>query len=334
MNILFRCDGSVEIGMGHVVRCLALADHLNENHDCNINFAMRHSELGIKKVKESYTVLESIEENFEYVEWLSVCISNTQSDILIMDMRDGLTRKQIKQIKKKTGIKVVTIDDPEEKRLEADLAFYPPVPQLQETNWDGFTGELYIGWEYVILRQEFLKAYPRQNNDIPNILVLMGGTDKKNMTELVIKSLNNFNENFNVIIVVGAGYPYFRQLKNNLKKVQFDYEMYQNPVNIAEIMSQTDFAIISFGQTAYELAALNIPAYYLCLTKDHEYSSQLFVNEGIGISLGVFSKDTIKGSLEKIHSINREKQIVKEMSDCAVLLNISNLENISSLILG
>ena len=88
MNILFRCDGSVEVGMGHVVRCLALADHLKEIKDCSIHFAIRHSELGIKKVKETYPVIRSKEESFNYIKWLSDCIIRTNSDTLIMDMRD------------------------------------------------------------------------------------------------------------------------------------------------------------------------------------------------------------------------------------------------------
>ena len=57
MNILFRCDGSIEIGMGHVVRCLALAGELSQNHNSNITFAMRASKLGIEKVNKIYPVL-------------------------------------------------------------------------------------------------------------------------------------------------------------------------------------------------------------------------------------------------------------------------------------
>ena len=289
MNILFRCDGSVEIGMGHVVRCLALADHLKEHHNCNIHFAMRQSELGINKVKESYQVLQSNEKYFNYKEWIVDCVEETKANIFIMDMRDGLTREELKSIKKKTGIKVVTIDDPEEKRLEADMAFYPPVPQLKNANWDGFKGELYIGWEYVILRNEFLKQYPKPNNEIPNILVSMGGTDEKNMTDFVINSLNQINEKFKTLVIVGAGYPYLEQLKKSLKDVRFEFELHQNSKKIAELMTQTDFAIISFGQTAYELAALNIPAIYLCFTNDHNDSAQLFVETGLGYSLGLYT---------------------------------------------
>jgi len=321
MNILFRCDGSVKIGMGHVVRCLALADHLKENHGCNIHFAMRQSELGMNKVKESYKVVDSNEDSFNYVKWLSDCISNTKSDILIMDMRDGLTRKELRSIKKKTGIKVVTIDDPEEKRLESDLAFYPPVPQLEKINWDGFKGKLYVGWENVILRKEFFKKYPKPNNTIPNILVSMGGTDEKNMTEFVTNALSQINEQFKATIIIGAGYPYLGKLKKSLERIHFEFELYQNPKNIAQIMSQTDFAIISFGQTAYELVALKVPALYLCLTEDHQESVQLFVKEEVGNSIGVFPVNK-KHLIENITNLLQKKDLCENMVNNAGLLKI------------
>ena len=57
MNILFRCDGSLEIGMGHVVRCVALAKYLKDYYEVNIYFAMKKSELGISYVKSSFDVL-------------------------------------------------------------------------------------------------------------------------------------------------------------------------------------------------------------------------------------------------------------------------------------
>ena len=324
MSILFRCDGSVEIGMGHVVRCLALADHLKENHKCNIQFAMRQSELGVNKVKESYQVLQSNEKDFNYKEWIVDCVVETKANIFIMDMRDGLTREELRYIKKETGIKVITIDDPEEKRLEADMAFYPPVPQLEKLNWDGFGGELFVGWEYVIVRKDFLKQYPKPNNEIPNILVIMGGTDEKNMTEFVINSLNQVNEKFKAVIIVGEGYPYLQQLEKQLEEIQFESVLYKNPKNIAEIMSQTDFAIISFGQTAYELAALKVQAIYLCLTCDHFESSKLFLKNSIGVSIGVFP-NIKNGDLSKTIGFQlSKKQVYKEIPISRNLLKIIN----------
>ena len=330
-NILFRCDGSVEIGMGHVVRCLALADHLNEHHNCNIHFAMRRSTLGINKVKESYPVIKSNETNFNYKEWLINCIKKKRANVLIMDMRDGLTREELKSIKKKTGIRVVTIDDSEDKRLEADLAFYPPVPQLKKLNWNEFKGKLYIGWEYVILRKEFLKQYLKPNNDIPNILVTMGGTDEKNMTQFVIESLNQMDEKFKVIIIVGNGYPYLEKLNKNLNDIKFEYEFYQNPENIAKVMSQSDFAIISFGQTAYELAALNVPSLYLSITKDHEESTQIFEKEKVGKSLGIYpiSKEHL---IEKVTDYLQKYDSRANLSYHANFLNISVLHRIAQII--
>ena len=175
MNILFRCDGSVEIGMGHVVRCLALANELKDKYDCNITFAMRKLDLGNKKVLESFSVITANSEDIKlnYADWLTKSILDTKTEILILDVRDGLLSSDLKKIKKETGIKLVTIDDPEEKRLEVDLAFYPPVPQVKQMNWTNFKGKLYSDWKYVILRKEFLNSISSPENDFTNIFVSM-----------------------------------------------------------------------------------------------------------------------------------------------------------------
>ena len=334
MNILFRCDGSVEIGLGHVVRCLALANELKENHDCEIYFAMRGSELGIKRVKESFTVLQTDEKTFDYKEWLFDCICQTEAQIFIMDMRDLLKRKELIEIKKKTGIKVVTIDDPEDKRLESDLAFYPPIQQIEKMNWEGFSGELFIGWEYVIIRKEFAIPYQNHKNRIPHILVSMGGSDEKNMTSFVIEALDELDENFKVSIITGSGYQFTNELKNILKFVKYPFELFKDPHNVAEIMSLVDLAIISFGVTAYELASLNIPALYLCLSSDHEESSLLFEEEGIGKSMGVFSAIEKQKYVQGLSSIIWKQKKINKMSEKFGSIKISNLKKISNSIIN
>ena len=320
--------------MGHVVRCLALADYLKKNYKCKIHFAMRRSELGVNKVKSSYSVFQSDESEFNYKYWLSDCISKSNAEILIMDMRDGLARDELKQLKKKTGIKVVTIDDLEDKRLEADLAFYPPINQLKKMNWDGYNGKLLIGWKYVLLREEFVKSYPKSNNIIPNILITMGATDEKNITSFVVEALNKLNEKFHVSIIVGIGYPHLDHLKNILDMVQYKYKLFIEPNNMAEIMSKSDLAIISFGVTAYELAALNTPAVYLCLSDDHEMSANLFKYEGVGKIISKYSKINKEEFITTLSSLLKNQKILSAMSLQASSINVSDLEEISNCIIG
>ena len=334
MNILIRCDGSTEIGMGHIIRCLALADELKEQHGSNIYFAIRRSTLGKNRIKDYYPILESFEEDFDYAGWLIDCIEKVEAQILILDARDNLALAQLKQIKKYTKIKVITIDDPEDKRLAADMAFYPPVPQLDTMNWEGFNGSLYIGWEYVVLRKEFSKFYPRPENTIPNVLVLMGGSDEHNMTEFVIDCLDLVENPIYVNIILGPGYNYSERLKQRLKSVKNRYTIYENPNSIAKIMSLSDMAVISFGQTAYELVSLKVPTIQISLTNDHFNSSMLFQNVGVGVSVGQFSEVTKEKIVEYVQYFLSDKKLLNQMSEQASGLNVSNLKAISSKMLG
>jgi len=308
--------------MGHVVRSLALADELRDKYSCNISFAMRKSELGINKVEKDYPVLISNENirNFVYEGWLLDCVVNTKSKVLVLDVRDGLGRESVKRIKEKTGIKIVTIDDLEDKRLESDLAFYPPVPQVKRMSWAGFKGRLYSGWEWVILRREFNEWKKKQNKEssdiqIPKILITAGGSDPMGLTLEIVRALNMLKMDFMTLIVLGPGFSYYSELNSLLTKASYPHKIFKNLSSMTTVMSQANLAIATFGMTAYELTVMGVPVIYISLTDDHAESASFFMDAGIAISLGVFINVTNQKLAGAVKYLIDDEEKRLQMSD-------------------
>lgn len=295
-SILFRCDGSVEIGLGHVVRCLALADELREIHSCRAAVAMRNGPLGYEMVqKKGYTVFDSPENGapFDYAFWLKDVVDKVKPHALVLDVRDDLPVELVRSFRD-LGVLIVTIDDPSQRRLAADLAFYPPVPQVRKMDWTGFTGKLYSGWEWVILRPEFGRrrqsAIRNRQSAIPRILVTMGGSDPAGLTLKAVEALDLLNEDFESVVALGPGFCHHEALQDLLARTRRRFDVRQNVSDMPDLMAQADLAVASFGVTAYELAAMGVPAIYSCLTEDHAESASVFQKEGIGISLGIYTE--------------------------------------------
>ena len=304
-SILFRCDGSSQIGLGHVIRCLALADEFRESYNFRIFFAMRQSPIAYKMVQQrGYPVFipQDDERSFDYPQWFEEIISNVAAQIVLLDVRDDLPRVAVDRLRQK-GVLIATLDDPSERRLAADLAFYPPVPQLQRLNWDGFTGQLYVGWEWVVLRREFSNPPPRQFNNPPVVLVTMGGSDPAAMTLKGIEALTLLKEDFETIVVLGPAFSHFKAMRELLSKTDRRFELRRNVTDMSYLMAQTDLAVASFGVTAYELAAVGVPAIYLCLTQDHAESALTFVEANIAVSLGVFFHVTDQSLAEETKAL-------------------------------
>lgn len=152
-RVLFRCDGDEQVGFGHIFRSLALAGELRDGFGCGVGFVMARGEKGMKVVRGAgypVKVVEGPEES--YLEGL---VREEKTDVIVFDCRSGLNKETL-ELLKTAGALVVTVDDPEDKRLAVDLAFYPPVPQVVEMDWSGFKGRLYRGWEWVILRRDLV----------------------------------------------------------------------------------------------------------------------------------------------------------------------------------
>lgn len=287
--ILVRCDGSAELGLGHVVRCLALADELRDRHGCAVTFAMRYGPLGVEMVGAAgYPVMQPRpDEDFGYRAWLLDSIAAGDAEALVLDVRDELGRDDVGRVAAAAGVVVAAIDDVSQRRLAADVDFLPPVPQVRRLSWADARGVARVGWEWVPLRREFSEpATTAQSQGIPTVLVTMGGSDPLGLTSYVIQELDALDGDFEVVVVLGPGFLHEEALATALLKSLRTYDL-RRGADVRALMVRATVAVAAFGVTAYELAATGVPAVYLCLTPDHAESASAFVDEGIAVSLGV-----------------------------------------------
>lgn len=298
-SVLIRCDGWPQIGFGHVVRCLALADELHEVQRCDVTFAMIGETAGSRMVRaKGYRILAASQDDLsrDYAGWLKRAMEEVKARALVLDIRDNLPIQALKDLKEK-GAVIVTIDDPSDRRLFCDLAFYPQVPQIWSMNWSGFFGRLYVGWQWVIMRRGFSYSVPEKiagkspstacnGSDGPMILVTMGGSDPAGLTIKAVVALGMLDGNFQTSVLLGPGFLHEKELSDLTSKSRRKFHLLSNVKDIPELMSQADFAVGSFGVTAYELAARGVPGIFMCLTDDHVKSAMAFVEAGMGVCVG------------------------------------------------
>jgi len=289
--VLFRCEGSSEIGLGHVFRCLALAEELKTSHHLSVAFAMQRDSVGAQLVEEkgwSVAPMPSLSSGESHDIAIQRVIRQRQSDVLVIDCREVLSRNTLRALKS-SGVLIVTIDDPTDQRIEADMTFHPPVSQVDQLDWDEFSGDRYIGWDWVVLRRSFGKPTLTLRKDVPVVLIMMGGSDPHGWTIRAMEALDTLNEEFEPQVILGPSFTHMARVNRFLAQSRRTFRVHQHVNNVVPLMAQADVAIASFGMTAYELAALGVPSIYLCLTTDHEESAQVFVQNDFGVSAGMGS---------------------------------------------
>lgn len=310
-SMLIRCDGNEEIGLGHVVRCLALADELRDTYNCSVSFAVR-GDLGrgiIAGKEYPIVAVNGDEELLNQEEYLINAIKKSACQVLVLDVREHISSVVLESVRKR-GILIVDIDDPCEKRLSADLAFYPPVSQVKKMDWIGFNGQLLSGWEWVLLRKEFTDYSPkiRNINKDLRVLVTMGGSDPAGLTLKAVEALDLLEEDFETVIVLGAGFHKQAELRSLLSNTKRRFRICKNVSNISLIMKDSDIAIASFGVTAYELACMGVPAIYLCLSSDHQESASVFQNQGLALNMGEYTGVSTEDLAQAVYLLLHDRE--------------------------
>lgn len=282
MRVLLRCDASPAIGFGHLFRSLALAREFVDR-GCEVGFAVAEGPQAVALIERDGHPVVAAAVGLQRIDRGDV-------DALVLDVRDASPRPAIDAFRARGGL-VAVIDDPTDGRLSADLAFYPPVPQIEALDWRGFTGVRLVGAEWVVLRRAFSEEPVRVARDRLAVVITMGGSDPAGMTFTAVEGVSAMTGTFDVTVVTGPGFGDRDRLEARLAELERHAVVADQPSDMRAIMLRADLAIASFGVTAYELAATATPAVYLCLTPDHARSASLFDARGAGVSLGVYRGD-------------------------------------------
>jgi spore coat polysaccharide biosynthesis protein SpsF len=284
-TILMRCDGGGPIGFGHVKRSLALARAFRDALGLGAVFAMQPNADAQTLVAAGGFPIETWRAGLSESDWLSGVIARRRPMAAIFDTRVEGGARAVRTARM-AGVLTAVVDDSSDRRLEADLAFYPPVPQAVRLEWRGAAAQHFVGWDWAAIGQEPL-LYTARSGDRPlNVLVTMGGSDPAAQTLPAVRAIVGVMGTHRMTVAVGTGFERRAEVLRSLRQLPGPMEILDGVEDLRPAMQAADLAVAMFGVTAYELAAHGVPALYLTLTPDHAQSAQAFVAAGMGRIVG------------------------------------------------
>lgn len=291
MNILIRADASIDIGTGHIMRCLTLADEF-QKHNCNVTFVCREESghLGEKIKEREHSVLfinkdeyrsdsngntESYwEKDFEETNKI---LENQNFDWAVID-HYKLDYRWEEKIRSKVD-KVMVIDDLVDRKHTCEIL----LDQTFGRNVSEYNHllpeycQILTGTTYALIRPEFSECREsslarRKYSEIKQLLISLGGVDKNNVTTEILKHLVNSSlpEDCTIKILLGTTSPWYDSVNQEAQKLKWDVEVLVDPDQIPHILAESDLAIGAAGSSAWERCALGLPTLMIMLADNQK----------------------------------------------------------------
>jgi UDP-2,4-diacetamido-2,4,6-trideoxy-beta-L-altropyranose hydrolase len=311
--LLIRANASVEIGTGHVMRCLALAQAWRR-HGGDAHFLLAPGVTGL----ESRLQVAGCEVSHLAADWVLGGVEDTAATIdRAQELRadwvvvDGYHFDANYQLRlKEAGLRVLFVDDYGHcDHYHADLVLnqniYAREALYANRNPDT---ELLLGCEYALLREEFRPWIGWQREVKPvaeRLLVTLGGADPDNQTGKVLQALRLVETPLHVTVLVGAANKHRSQLEELVDShcPQHEVELLVNAANMPELMAKADVAVCAGGSTNWELAFMGLPSLALIIADNQRELVAELATQGVVRNLGWYQSVPS----EKITAILHEK---------------------------
>lgn len=308
MNIVFRTDSTGQIGTGHFMRCLTLADDLLQR-GAKIHFVSRglpwhlHDMLVQRSIR--LTPLDSSTGNatsgdLQHSHWLGCsqeqdahatqqALADQQFDWLVVDhyALDARWERKLRSSAKR----IMVIDDLADRQHDCDMLLDQNFYTDMQTRYTGKAPsgcEMLLGPHYALLREEFrtLREHVRpRTSPVRKILLFFGGVDAENFTGLAIEALADTKMlGIHVDVVIGAQHPKVEQIEAACAGL--GYVCHVQTTRMAELMAAADLAIGAGGAASWERCCMGLPALVVSLAENQTDIAKALDSSGACIYIG------------------------------------------------
>lgn len=291
-KVLIRVDGSSKIGLGHVVRCIALA------HMLKVEFKIYFIS---KEIPESI-IGDIISHGFEHIKietedtFFKLL---TGEEIVVLDNYFFVSAYQ-KRIKDICGCKVVCIDDLHDKEFFADLVINP-APGVKPEDYQAQSYTQYaLGLDYALLRPVFLQVAKeeRKIDKIEIAFVCFGGSDINNFTSTCLKLLVQEKKFKKIIVVLGASFMHLEEVKKIAETsniVELHNEI--SEIKMLELMKASKLAIVPASGILLEAISAGCMVISGGYVENQKFIYHYYKDSDLIIDAGKFEYASIKKAI-------------------------------------
>lgn len=307
LNIVFRTDASLQIGTGHVVRCLTLAYALRgEGAECTFVCRMHEGHMidfiranGFAvHVLPKPMVRMSFESDFLYTPWLGVdwqtdatqthqVLGNKIQNWLVID-HYALDYRWHSVLRTSCEYLMV-IDELANRQHNCDIL----LDQTYGSSAERYRGlvagycEQYHGPSYALLKPvyaELRKHLSVRDGKVRRVLIYFGGGE--DALDLTVSAVRAFKSpelaGLKLDIVVGAAYVSDTKL-NDIVTQHGSATIYGQLPDLANLMSTVDLAIGAAGATTWERCCMGLPSILVVCAPNQEAIGEAICKSGAAI---------------------------------------------------
>jgi UDP-2,4-diacetamido-2,4,6-trideoxy-beta-L-altropyranose hydrolase len=340
-HIAFRTDASIQIGTGHFMRCLTLAEAL-KSQGAYIRFVSRnlpeHLQIMLAEKNMEFSslgidVTQSPDGERAQTGWLGVnqlqdatdtiqALSDRAWDILIVDHYQFNATWE--QLLRPYAHKLMVIDDLANRSHDCDLLLDQNYYRDLDQRYQGLVQEqcvMLLGPSYVLLRPEFAEArrmLRSRDGKIRRILVFFGGSDPYNQTLKAVTALKLLDRpDIKIDVVVGLANPNQNSVKTLCDEIP-NATFHCQVSNMAELIQNADLGIGAGGSAMWERCCLGLPTITVIFAENQKRTTEDVAEIGAIEYLGGAEQLSPEDYARSIYGMMENPQRVMQIGEAAL----------------